>query len=82
MLYLYDNKTYIKPVEYKLIEVKVSKKSGEYSVETLDAILEMTDEIRNKITEISLEDAYKMQNKSSKKNDTLSKETEKKTFIL
>ena len=82
MLYLYDNKIYIKPVEYKLIEVKISKKSNEYNVEPTKKTIEMTAEIRDKMSQITLENAYKMQNKTSKASEGLEKEAEKKTFIL
>jgi hypothetical protein len=66
MLYVYEGKVYIRPFDYKMVEVKVSKKGNEYNVEATEKEVELNQEIRNKTFEITIEKAYEMQNKGNK----------------
>ncbi len=65
MLYKYENKVYIKPFGDKLVEVKVTKKGDEYNVEATKTIIVIDSKVSEKMYSISLEEAYKMQNKAS-----------------
>lgn len=67
MLYEYNGKIYIKPFSNKLVEVEISKNIDEFDVKPTSKILILTPKIRNKLTEITLEDAYKKINKNTQK---------------
>lgn len=58
MLYEYNGKIYVKPFSSKMVEVEISKKENEYDVKPTKRIVELTPEIKGKIVEISLKDAY------------------------
>lgn len=58
MLYEFNRKIYVKPFSNKLIEVEISKIENDYDVKATNKIVEITPEIREKIVEISLKDAY------------------------
>ena len=64
MLYEYNGKIYVKPFSNKLVEVEVSFKNGEYDVKATKRVVEITPEIKKKVFEVSLEQAYKKQNKN------------------
>jgi hypothetical protein len=67
MLYLYDGKIYIKPLDNRLVEVTVSKKGNEYNVIPSKKWIYLDSQIKEKISEITVEEAYK--NKNSKDFD-------------
>lgn len=67
MLYIYDGKIYIKPLENILVEVNVTKKGNEYNVVPTEKKVELDDKIRNSLFYITLEKAYEMQHKSDNK---------------
>lgn len=67
MLYQYNGKTYIKPFSNRLVEVEISKKDNEYDVKPTKKNVEITPEIKEKIVEISLSDAYKRNRKIERK---------------
>ena len=71
MLYIYEGKIYIRPLENKLVEVNITKKGNEYDVEPTERKVEIEEKIKNNLYSITLEKAYEMQNgiKSSKKFD-------------
>lgn len=71
MLYIYDGKIYIKPLENRLVEVNITKKGNEYNVEPTEKKVELSDKIRNDLFSVTLEKAFEMQNgaKASKKFD-------------
>ena len=58
MLYQYNGKTYIKPFSNKLVEVEITKSENGYDVKPTKENVEITPEIKEKIVEISLKDAY------------------------
>ena len=64
MLYEYNGKVYVKPFSNRIVEVEVSKKSGEYDVKATKKVIELTSEIKKKINEITLEQALKKQRKN------------------
>ena len=64
MLYEYNGKIYIKPFSSKMIEVEIFKKGTEYDVKATSRKVELTPQIKEKITTIRLEDAYKKQNRN------------------
>ena len=66
MLYLYDNKIYVKPFSRKIVEVNITPKGDEYSIEPTNSKIELNDEISAKMQEISIEEAYKLLNKEIK----------------
>lgn len=65
MLFRYANNVYIKPFADKLVKVDVNKKGKEYDVKATKDVVVITPEINEKLYSISLEEAYKMSNKSS-----------------
>lgn len=69
MLYRYNGKVYIKPFSDKLVEVTVNKKGNAYDVKPTQRTVIITPEISGKLLSISIEEAYKMQNKTSFKED-------------
>lgn len=69
MLYRYNGKVYIKPFSDKLVEVTIDKKGNEYDVKPTQRTVIITPEISGKLLSISIEEAYKMQNKTSFKED-------------
>ena len=69
MLYEYNGKIYVKPFSNRLVEVEVSFKNGEYDLKATKRVVEITPQIKEKIFDISLEQAYKKQNK--KKMETI-----------
>lgn len=70
MLYIYENRIYVKPVENKLVEVTVTKRGNEYNVEATRRKLEITENIKEKLRSISLEEAYKKLNRSKFSEET------------
>ena len=66
MLYEYNGKIYVRPFSNKIVEVTIEKKGNEYNVKATDKSIELTQEIKNKMVETTLEDAYKKTNKSEK----------------
>ncbi len=64
MLYIYQNKVYIRPISNELVEVNV-KKDKEFNVIPTSTKIELTNGISKKLSEISLDEAYKMQNKKN-----------------
>lgn len=63
MLFEYNGKIYVKPFSNRLVEVEVSKPGNEYNVKATKKIVELTQQIKAKVSTISLEQAYKIQNK-------------------
>lgn len=66
MLFRYNGKIYIKPFANKIVEVKVTKKGNEYTVEPTNNSVELTREVENNLYSVSIEEAYKF--KSFSKN--------------
>lgn len=71
MLYIYENKIYVRPLENLLVEVVVTKKGNEYNVEATERKVEITNKVSDNLYSITLEKAYELQNtsKMSKKID-------------
>ena len=65
MLFRYENKVYIKPFADRIVKVDITKKGKEYDVKATKDIVVITPEVNNKLYSISLEEAYKMSNKTS-----------------
>ena len=63
MLYEYNNKIYVKPFSNKLVEVEISREANEYNVKATNRSVELTMQNKGKVTDISLEEAYKMSQK-------------------
>lgn len=68
-LFRYENKVYVRPFANKIIEVEVTKNNGNYDVKSTNNSVELTKEVSNNLYSISLEEAYKMQNKPSSKEN-------------
>ena len=66
MLYEYNGKIYIKPFSNKIVEVEVTKKGTEFDVKPTNEGKVLTPEIIKKMSEITLENAFKKANKSDK----------------
>jgi len=58
MLYQYNGKIYVKPFSNKMVEVEITKIEGGYNIKPTKKTVELTPEIKEKIVEISLKDAY------------------------
>lgn len=72
MLYQYNGKIYVKPFSNKMVEVEISKEGNEYDVKPTKRTVELTPEIKEKIVEISLKDAYVKTRKIERKiTDTI-----------
>lgn len=72
MLYQYNGKIYVKPFSNKMVEVEITKAEKEYDVKPTKRIVELTPEIKDKIVEISLKDAYVKTRKIERKiTDTI-----------
>ena len=67
MLYIFKDKIYVKPFDNKIVEVSITKENGEYNVKAIKAPLELNDELMKQVSSITLEDAYKFQNKEETK---------------
>lgn len=74
MLFRYDNKVYVRPFANKLVEVIISKNGDVYDVQPTSTKIEITSEVNEKLFSISLEEAYKMQHKSTTKSSKLFKD--------
>ena len=68
MLYIYNGKIYVKPFDNKIVEVTISKKGNEYDVKAIAEPIELNPMELKKIVNISLEEAYKHQNKGIKRD--------------
>lgn len=80
MLYFFRDKIYVKPFDSKIVEVTVTKDENGYDVKALKAPLELTSSQLKELSSITLEDAYKYQNKGNK---TLSeKKSERKKDLF
>lgn len=72
MLYEYNGKIYIKPFSNKMVEVEITKNENGYDVKPTKKNVEVTPEIKEKIVEISLKDAYAKTRKIERKiTDTI-----------
>lgn len=72
MLYQYNGKIYVKPFSNKMVEVEITKAEKEYDVKATKRIVELTPEIKDKIVEISIKDAYAKTRKVERKiTDTI-----------
>ena len=68
MLYVFNDKIYIKPFHNKLVEVKIEKDKDEYNVITTNKNISLTSTAQLKeLSQLTLEEAYKYQNKEKKK---------------
>ena len=67
MLYVFNDKIYIKPFHNKLVEVKIEKDKDEYNVITTNKNISLTSTAQLKeLSQITLEEAYEHQGKSKK----------------
>jgi len=67
MLYVYENKIYVKPLVNKLVEVKIEKeKDGSYNVLATENEV-VRDYLDQVVTSISTEEAYEFLNKKKRK---------------
>lgn len=66
MLYVYEDKIYVMPFDYKMIEVLVTKKGEEYNVEATEKEVELTNKIKRDLYSVTVEKAYEMQNNRNK----------------
>lgn len=68
MLYLYNGKIYVRPFVNKMVEVDIKKGIGEdYNVIPTNNVV-VDDNLDSKIISISLENAYEVIRKNSKRN--------------
>lgn len=68
MLYIFKEKIYVKPFDNKIVEVSISKKGDEYDVKAIESPVELNSKELSELVNITLEEAYKLQNKESKRN--------------
>lgn len=66
MLYIYEGKIYVKPFDYKMIEVLVTKIGNEYNVEATEKEVEITNKVNENLYSITVEKAYEIQNSGNK----------------
>lgn len=66
MLYIYEGKIYVKPFDYKMIEVLVTKTGNEYNVEATEKEVEITNKVSENLYSITVEKAYEIQNSGNK----------------
>lgn len=63
MLFKYKEKIYVRPFSNKIVEVEVTKNGNEYDVKPTKNVVEINTKAENEFISVSLEDAYKAQNK-------------------
>ena len=68
MLYVFKQRIYVKPFDNKIVEVSVTKTGDEYDVKAIKSPLELNSKELKELASITLEEAYKLQNKESKRN--------------
>lgn len=68
MLYLYKNKIYIKPMEYKFVEVKIDKKGEGYDINPVGSPIELSVEEMKNAIKVSLQEAFDKQNVKTSKS--------------
>lgn len=69
MLFELNKKLYVKPFPSKIVEVEISKdESGVFSLTPTSKILILTPEIKEKMTQITKEQAYRKYSKNLPKN--------------
>ena len=66
MLYEFNGKIYVKPFVNKIVEVEITKQDDGFDVKPTTKEVELTTEIRQNLTEISIEEAAKKASKSKK----------------
>ena len=66
MLYEFNGKIYVKPFVNKIVEVEITKQDDVFDVKPTTKEVELTTEIRQNLTEISIEEAAKKASKSKK----------------
>lgn len=67
MLYIYKGKIYVKPLENRMVEVKIARVGREYNVVATQKKVELDDNMKSEIVSISLEEAFNFQNKNKEK---------------
>jgi len=67
MLYIFNEKIYVKPFDNKIVEVTITKTGNEYDVKAIKAPVELNDMKLKELASISLEEAYKHQNREVKR---------------
>ena len=67
MLYIYNGKIYVKPFDNKIVEVTIAKKGNEYDVKAIKEPIELNEQELKKVASISIEEAYKHQNREVKR---------------
>lgn len=68
MLYLYNGKIYVKPVENKIVEVQIKKDlGGAFDVVPTKNVI-VDDNLNDKISSISIEKAYELTHRRSRED--------------
>lgn len=82
MLYLFNEKIYVKPSSNIIVEVEVTKKGEEYDVKATSRKVDMNKEQKDSLVPIGLEEAYKHQNKVENLNvENTEKNKKQKKFF-
>lgn len=68
MLYIFNEKVYVKPFDNKIVEVTIVKKGNEYDVKAVKEPIELNTMELKQLASISLEEAYKHQNKRAERS--------------
>lgn len=64
MLYIFIDKIYIKPFDNKVVEVTITKNSNGYNVKPIKKPIELNDKQLKQLISITIEEAYKYQQKN------------------
>lgn len=64
MLYLFNEKVYVKPFSNTIVEVEITKNNDEYDVKATNRKMEMNTIQKDSLVPIELEEAYKYLHKT------------------
>lgn len=77
MLYLFNEKVYVKPFSNMVVEVEITKKNDEYDVKATNKKIELNEEQKDALVPIELEEAYKYLYKIKNQDIEKTEKTEK-----
>lgn len=77
MLYLFNEKVYVKPFSNMVVEVEITKKNDEYDVKATNKKIELNEEQKDALVPIELEEAYKYLHKTKNQDIENAEKVEK-----
>lgn len=85
MLYLFNEKVYVKPFSNMIVEVEITKKNDEYDVKATNKKIELNEEQKDALVAIELAEAYKYlhktKNQDIEKTEKVEKPKKEKSFF-